>query len=94
MAEEFLQHELGSSLRLPATKCCVEVRHAVIDLRIIHALIRHKDIQMIVRYSHLTPRHILAAVEKLTEAVSEAPAGTTTSIDATEQISADAAYVQ
>jgi len=66
---------------------------AGVDIRTVQELMGHKSITMTVRYSHLTPRHTLAAVEKLTGAVSETPTGTTTSTGATEQVSGDTAYV-
>jgi site-specific recombinase XerD len=40
---------------------------AGVDLRTVQQLMRHKTIQMSVRYSHLAPEHQLAAVEKLCE---------------------------
>jgi len=66
---------------------------AGVDIRTVQELMGHKSITMTVRYSHLTPRHTLAAVERLTGADSAAPTDTTTSTEATEQIPADAAYV-
>lgn len=38
---------------------------AGVDLRTVQELMGHKSIQMTVRYSHLTPKHTLAAVERL-----------------------------
>jgi len=67
---------------------------AGVDIRTVQELMGHKSITMTVRYSHLTPRHTLAAVEKLTGASSEGPTGTTTSTGTTEQVPADLAYVQ
>jgi integrase len=66
---------------------------AGVDIRTVQELMGHKSIMMTVRYSHLTPRHTLAAVEKLARADSEAPTDTRTSTDTTEKIPADAAYV-
>lgn len=37
---------------------------AGLDLRIAQELMGHTSIQMTVRYSHLTPKHTLAAVER------------------------------
>jgi site-specific recombinase XerD len=42
-----------------------------VDLRTVQELMGHKSIQMTVRYSHLTPKHTLAAVERLAATVSE-----------------------
>jgi integrase len=58
-----------------------------VDLRTVQELMGHKSIQMTVRYSHLTPGHTLAAVERLTGAVSATPTDTKTSTGAEEQIS-------
>jgi site-specific recombinase XerD len=63
-----------------------------VDLRTVQELMGHKDISMTVRYSHLTPKHTLAAVELLAGGVSEVPTGTTTSTDEKDQISAQPAY--
>jgi site-specific recombinase XerD len=38
---------------------------AGVDLCTVQELMGHKSIQMTVRYSHLTPKHTLAAVERL-----------------------------
>jgi site-specific recombinase XerD len=45
---------------------------AGVDIRTVQELLGHKTIGMTVRYSHLAPKHILAAVERL-----DAPTGTT-----------------
>jgi hypothetical protein len=37
------------------------------DIREVQELIGHKAIQLTARYSHLSPEHLLAAVEKLCE---------------------------
>ena len=66
---------------------------AGVDLRTVQELMGHKSIQMTVRYSHLTPRHTLAAVERLAGAVTETPTDTTTSTEAPEHVSVDASYL-
>src|SRR6266576_3937429 len=38
---------------------------AGVDLRTVQELMGHKSIEMTVRYSHLAPKHTLAAVEQL-----------------------------
>ncbi len=38
---------------------------AGVDLRTVQELMGHKSIEMTVRYSHLAPKHTLAAVELL-----------------------------
>ncbi len=38
---------------------------AGVDLRTVQELMGHKNIEMTVRYSHLAPKHTLAAVEQL-----------------------------
>jgi site-specific recombinase XerC len=48
-----------------------------VDLRTVQALAGHKSIQMTMRYAHLAPSHLDAAIEKTTS-----PTATTT---ATEQ---------
>jgi site-specific recombinase XerD len=67
---------------------------AGVDIRTVQELLGHKNIAMTVRYSHLTPKHTLAAVERLTECVSEKPTDTKTSTGATEPIQPAVAYVQ
>ena len=46
---------------------------AAVDIRTVQELLGHKTIAMTVRYSHLAPKHTLAAVERL-----DAPTGTLT----------------
>jgi site-specific recombinase XerD len=48
-----------------------------VDIRTVQELLGHKTIGMTVRYSHLAPKHTLAAVERL-DALTEAPTDTTT----------------
>ena len=38
---------------------------AGVDIRTVQELLGHKTIAMTVRYSHLAPKHTLAAVERL-----------------------------
>jgi len=49
-----------------------------IDLRTVQDLMGHKCIQVTVRYAHLTPKHVLAAVEKLVATVPVTTTDTTT----------------
>ena len=67
---------------------------AGVDLRTVQELMGHKSIAMTVRYSHLTPKHTLAAVERLAGANTEAPTDTKTSTGAIEPIQPESAYVQ
>jgi len=60
---------------------------AGVDLRTVQELMGHKSIQMTVRYSHLTPKHTLAAVERLPGSVSANPTDTKTSTESEGQIS-------
>ena len=66
---------------------------AGVDLRTVQELMGHKSIQMTVRYSHLTPKHTLAAVEKLAGPIPVAPTDTRTSTGHEPQISAEVASV-
>lgn len=52
---------------------------AGVDLRTVQELLGHKSIAMTVRYSHLSPSHTLAAVERLAGAASASSTDTTTS---------------
>lgn len=65
---------------------------AGVDLRTVQELMGHKSISMTVRYSHLTPKHTLAAVDLLAGGVSEVPTDTKTSTNENEQIPAQTAY--
>jgi site-specific recombinase XerD len=50
---------------------------AGVDIRTVQELLGHKTISMTVRYSHLAPKHTLAAVERL-DVPTEQPTDTTT----------------
>jgi len=50
---------------------------AGVDLRTVQELLGHKTIAVTVRYSHLAPKHTLAAVERL-DVTAETPTDTTT----------------
>lgn len=67
---------------------------AGVDLRTVQELLGHKSIAMTVRYSHLSPTHTLAAVERLVGAVPEAATGTGTSTSTNGQSHAVPAYTQ
>jgi integrase len=64
---------------------------AGVDLRKVQELMGHKSIEMTVRYSHLTPKHTLAAVQRLTATDSTSSTGTRTSTDTSEQNQTDLA---
>jgi site-specific recombinase XerD len=66
---------------------------AGVDLRTVQELLGHKSIAMTVRYSHLSPKHTLAAVERLAEGISEVPTDTRTSTDETAANLATAPFV-
>jgi site-specific recombinase XerD len=65
---------------------------AGVDLRTVQELMGHKSIQMTVRYSHLTPRHTLAAVERLAEGASESPTDTKISTEVEGRIPQEAPH--
>ena len=67
---------------------------AGVDLRTIQELLGHKSIGMTVRYSHLAPKHTLAAVERLDEPHHESPTDTKTSTGVFEGIQTESAIVQ
>ena len=57
---------------------------AGVDIRTVQELLGHKTIAMTVRYSHLAPKHTLAAVQRL-DALTETPTDTTTDTRVYEQ---------
>ena len=59
-----------------------------VDIRTVQELMGHKSISMTVRYSHLAPKHTLAAVELLAGGSAAAPTDTKTSTEAAEQTQA------
>jgi site-specific recombinase XerD len=62
---------------------------AGVDIRTVQELLGHKTIGMTVRYSHLAPKHTLAAVERL-DTPQEGPTDTTTDTRDFEQRAAQA----
>jgi site-specific recombinase XerD len=66
---------------------------AGVDIRTVQELMGHKTIGMTVRYSHLAPKHTLAAVERL-DGPTEQPTDTTTDTEGLEQVSAEAPMLQ
>jgi site-specific recombinase XerD len=64
-----------------------------VDIRTVQELLGHKTISMAVRYSHLAPKHTLAAVERL-DAVPESPTDTTTDTRAFEPDTMNVAVLQ
>ena len=67
---------------------------AGVDIRTVQELMGHKSIAMTVRYSHVAPKHSLAAVERLAGDIPESPTDTRTSTSAIEQTQPESAYVQ
>ena len=62
---------------------------AGVDLRMVQELLGHKTTAMTVRYSHLAPKHTLAAVERLdapTETATDTTTDTRPPMQSTEQI--------
>ncbi|MFL6435991.1 MAG: tyrosine-type recombinase/integrase [Terriglobales bacterium] len=61
---------------------------AGVDLRTVQELMGHKTISMTVRYSHLAPKHQLAAVQRLcnTESTQKEPTDTKTDTSTLEQL--------
>jgi hypothetical protein len=62
-----------------------------VDIRTVQELMGHKSISMTVRYSHLAPKHTLAAVELLAVGATVASTNTKTSTGATGQKQEEAA---
>ena len=54
---------------------------AGVDVRTVQELMGHKTLAMTMRYSHLSPAHKLAAVQRLTNLRSEDPTGTAAGTD-------------
>ncbi|HVC00149.1 MAG TPA: site-specific integrase [Candidatus Dormibacteraeota bacterium] len=67
---------------------------AGVDIRTVQELMGHRSILMTVRYSHLSPQHTLAAVERLAGSVPATPTDTTTDTRPPAPIQPEAAYVQ
>ena len=65
---------------------------AGVDIRTVQELLGHKTIGMTVRYSHLAPKHTMAAVERL-DAPTETPTDTTTDTRVFEQPAAQPAVL-
>lgn len=61
---------------------------AGVDIRTVQELLGHKTITMTVRYSHLAPKHTLAAVERL-DAPTEQPTDTTTDTKGLQRVRAE-----
>jgi site-specific recombinase XerD len=66
---------------------------AGVDIRTVQELLGHKTIAMTVRYSHLAPKHTLAAVERL-DAPTETPTDTTTDTGVFDQPTAQTVVLQ
>jgi site-specific recombinase XerD len=66
---------------------------AGVDIRTVQELLGHKTIAMTVRYSHLAPKHTLAAVERL-DATTEPPTDTTTDTGVLQRPSMQAVVLQ
>jgi hypothetical protein len=66
---------------------------AGVDIRTVQELPGHKTIAMTARYSHLAPKHTLAAVERLDTPTVE-PTDTTTDTKGLEQVSAEVRILQ
>ncbi len=63
-----------------------------VDILTVQELLGHKTIGMTVRYSHLAPKHTLAAVERLDDPI-ESPTDTTTDTRVFEQPAAQVAVL-
>jgi hypothetical protein len=66
---------------------------AGVDIRTVQELLGHKTIAMTVRYSHLAPKHTLAAVERL-DAPTEHATDTTTDTKGLERVVAEPPILQ
>ena len=66
---------------------------AGVDIRTVQELLGHKTIAMTVRYSHLAPKHTLAAVERL-DAPTAQPSDTTTATKGLEQVGVEHPMLQ
>lgn len=66
---------------------------AGVDIRTVQELLGHKTIAMTVRYSHLAPKHTLAAVERL-DTPTETPTDTTTDTKGLEQVATEVQTLQ
>jgi site-specific recombinase XerD len=66
---------------------------AGVDIRTVQELMGHKTIAMTVRYSHLAPKHTLAAVERL-DALTERPTDTATDTPGSVAVSAEPTGLQ
>jgi hypothetical protein len=62
-------------------------------VRTVQELLGHKTIGMTVRYSHLAPKHTLAAVERL-DAPTGQPTDTSTDTNGLEQVTPEASISQ
>lgn len=65
-----------------------------VDIRTVQELMGHKSISMTVRYSHLAPKHTLAAVELLAGGSTVESTSTKTSTGAIQQNRTEAAAAQ
>jgi site-specific recombinase XerD len=66
---------------------------AGVDIRTVQELLGHKTIAMTVRYSHLAPKHTLAAVERL-DAPHDGPTDTTTDTGVSAEPTTQAVILQ
>ena len=66
---------------------------AGVDIRTVQELLGHKTISMTVRYSHLAPKHTLAAVERLDAPTGE-PSDTTTDTSAIPPVAPEVPILQ